>query len=182
MKVQRVNLPIYRIAEEGLMSSESVGEGRLIPALVIDINGNQEIEELIRIHESITAGDVTMSWGQDFFHRNELVFKMIFTKPMEIEFGILFNIKTDYSLIDGMIESKGVYIQTGKKGDKISKTQEVPKILIEVPDMGIKTKWNEILLTTVKKQFRKQGANKRESIKMAKDHITEMRKFWKMRR
>jgi len=182
MKLQRDNIPIYSIVEEGLMSSEKIAEGRLIPSLVINVNGNIEIEELIKLHDNITAGDVTMTWGQGFFNRNRFVFKMAFSKPMEIEFGIEFKIESDYSLIDGMIESKGVYIQTGEKGDKISTKLDDAKILIEVPDMGIKTKWNDILLALIKKKFRKQGLSKRESINAAKEHIIEMRKFWKMRR
>jgi len=101
---------------------------------------------------------------------------------MEIVFGIDFKIDTDYSLIDGVIESKGFYLQTGVKGDKVSKKADDPKILVEVPDMGVKDLWNKILLKTVKKNFRKKGHSKRESITGAKQHIHEMRKIWKMRR
>ena len=182
MKISREKFIIYSIVEEGLMSSESIGEGRMIPALVIDINGNKNIEDLIKIHKSITTGDVIMTWSRDFYKRNLFILKMQFTKPMEIVFGIDFKIDTDYSLIDGVIESKGFYLQTGVKGDKVSKKADDPKILVEVPDMGVKDLWNKILLKTVKKNFRKKGHSKRESITGAKQHIHEMRKIWKMRR
>lgn len=182
MKVSKDKFTIYSIAEEGLLSSESIGEGRLLPALVIDVNSNKNIEDLIKIHKTITAGDVIMTWNLDFYNRNLFILKMQFTKPMEIVFGIDFKIDTDYSLIDGIIESKGFYLQTGVKGDKVSKKTNDPKILVEVPDMGVKELWNRLLLKTVKKNFRKKGYAKKESIKSAKEHIQEMRKIWKMRR
>jgi hypothetical protein len=182
MKLQRVNLTTFSIVEDGLMSSESLAEGRFIPVIVIDVQGNKEIEELIKLHNNIVSGDVTMTWAKDFYSRKKIIFRLAFHKPMEVVFGIEFKLDSDYSIIDGMIESKGLALQTGKKGEKVSSKLEDPKILIEVPEMGFKEKWNEMLLSTVRKNIRKKGASKRESLVLAKNHIVEMRKFWKMRR
>ena len=182
MRVSRERLALYSIAEEGLLSTDSIGEGRMIPVLVLDIDGNKDIEDLIKVHDNITSGDATITWIHDFYNRNFFILKMEFSKPMEIKFGIKFKIDKEYSLIDGILESKGVYLQTGVKGDKISKKMEDPKILVEVPDMGIKVIWNKILLNTMKKKYMKQGYRKREAISISKQHISEMRKFWKMRR
>ena len=182
MKVTKETFALYSIAEEGLMSSENVGEGRMIPVLVIDIKDNKAIEDLLKIHKDITAGDVTMTWSQKFYDRSYFILKMEFTKPMEIVFGIQFKIEKEYSLVDGIMQSKGFYLQTGVKGDKISKKMEDPKILIEVPDMGVKDIWNKILLDTLKKKYKKQGYKRREATSISKQHISEMRKFWKMRR
>jgi len=73
MKISREKFIIYSIVEEGLMSSESIGEGRMIPALVIDINGNKNIEDLIKIHKSITTGDVIMTWR--FLQKKSIYFE-----------------------------------------------------------------------------------------------------------
>ncbi len=182
MKIQKETLSLYSISEEGLISSDNVGEGRLIPVLVIDVLGDKDIEDLIKLHESITSGDVAMTWSQDFFNRDYFILKMEFIKPMELVFGIKFRIETEFPLIDGIIESKGYYLQTGTKGDKILKKIGDSKILIEVPDMGVKKIWNKILARTIEKKYRKKGFSKKESINITKQQIIEMRKFWKMRR
>lgn len=182
MKIRQETFNMYSIAEEGLISSESLGEGRLIPVLVIDVKGNKDIEDLIKLHESITSGDVKMTWTQDFFNRDYFNLKMEFSKPMEIVFGIKFKIDSEFALVDGIIESKGFYLQTGIKGDKISKKLDDSKILVEVPDMGVKEIWNNILTNTLKKKYRKKGFAKKDSINISKQHISEMRKLWKMRR
>lgn len=182
MKIVKEEIAFYTIVEEGLMSTEGVGEGRMIPSLVIDVLGNKDIEDLIKVHDSITSGDVKMNWRYDFFDRSFFTLKLEFIKPMEITFGVKFKIASEYPLIDGIMESKGCYLQTGVKGDKISKKLNDPKILIEVPDVGFKDKWNEILMSMIKKKYRKKGFSKRESIDVTRKHISEMRKMWKIRR
>lgn len=182
MKLKREEITLFTIAEEGLISTDNVGEGRMIPVLVLDTNKDNDFEDLLKLHLNITAGDTILHWQQKFFDRNIFILKIEFIKPMKITFGIEFNIDRDYSLIDGIIESKGVYLQTGVKGDKVSKKMDDPRILVEVPNMGVKEIWDEILLNSIKKKYMKKGYKKREAITISRQHISEMRKFWKMRR
>lgn len=182
MKLLRQNLRTFSYAEEGLLSADDVGEGRMIPVIVLDVEDNQDIIDLIKSHYSIVSGDVTMTWIQDFFNRKDLIFKMSFSKPMQIEFGIRFNIAKDLTLIDAIIQSKGLYLQTGKKGDKVSKKLKDDKILVEVPDLGIKEFWNKLMQKTLIEKYRKKGFSKKESKEVAIQHINSIRELWKIRR
>lgn len=181
MRIERTKIRTFSIVEEGLRSHESIGEGRMIPALVLDVEDNQDIIDLFKVHESITAGDVVMNWTQDFFNREDLIFKMTFSKPMNIEFGIRFNIEKDFILIDGIIQSKGLYLRSGKKGEKVSQVTE-NTILVEVPDMRMKSIWNEMIQKTLTKSYKSKGFPKSEAKIIAKQHIDSIREFWKIRR
>jgi hypothetical protein len=182
MKIERKGLRIFSYAEEGLISSSNVGEGRMIPTIVLDVEDNQDIIDLLKMHNSIPSGDATMNWIQDFFNRKDFIFKLIFVKPMQIEFGIRFNIAKDFALIDGIIQSKGLYLQTGKKGDKISKKITDDRILIEVPDLGVKDGWNKLFLKALIDKYRKKGFSKKESKEASMQHMTRIRELWKIRR
>jgi hypothetical protein len=182
MKMRLQNLRTFSYAEEGMLSADDVGEGRMIPVIVLDVENNQDVIDLIKSHYSIVSGDVTLTWSQDFFNRKELILKMSFTKPMKVEFGIRFIIATDVTIIDGIIQSKGVYLQTGKKGDKVSKKLNDEKILIEVPEMGIKEFWNNLLQKTLIVKYKKLGLSKKESKGAALQHIQSIRELWKIRR
>jgi hypothetical protein len=181
MKIENSKLRTFSYAEEGLLSSHKIGEGRLIPVLVLDVEENQDIIDLIKMHDSITAGDATITWVQDLHNRKDFILRIKFTKPMQISFGIRLNISEDYTLIDGIIQSKGVFIQTGKKGDKVSKSLNENKILIEVPDTGIKSIWFQMLNKTLISNYKKMGFPRKEAKDIAQDHIIKMRELWKIR-
>lgn len=182
MKIERNKIRLFSIAEEGLLSSDSLGEGRLIPVIIIDFGEHQDIKDLLNAHLSIENGDVTVIWFQDLFNRKDFNLRLKFQKPMEITFGIRFSIKDDFAIIDGIIQSKGVYIQTGKKGDKVSKTLDNNKVLVEVPDTGIKKIWDSFLTKTLTKKYIKQGLSSHEAKITTLQHIKSMREFWKFRR
>ncbi len=181
MKIEKSKLRTFSFAEEGLLSSHNIGEGRLIPVLVLDVGENQDINDLIQMHDSIIAGDAAITWIQDFYNRKDFILRIKFIKPMEISFGIRFKISEDYSIIDGIIQSKGVFIQTGKKGDKVSKSLDKSKILIEVPETGIKSIWSQMLNKALISKYKKMGFSRTESKEITQDHILKMRELWKIR-
>jgi hypothetical protein len=181
-RIENSVLRTFSYAEEGLISSEFVGEGRLIPVLVLDVGSNQDIIDLIEMHSSITSGDVTIVWIQDLYNRKDFILRIMFSKPMQISFGVRFKISEDFALIDGIIQSKGVYLQTGKKGDKVSKKLNDNKILVEVPDTGIKSIWTQMLNKTLISKYRKMGFNRKEAKEVTQDHIAKMRELWKIRK
>jgi hypothetical protein len=182
MKLKKQKLRTFSYAEEGVLSSEGVGEGRIIPVIVLNVEENRDIVDLIKSHYSVPSGDVTMTWVQDLFNRKELILKMSFSRPMQIEFGIRFDLTKDLTLIDGIVQSKGLYLQTGKKGDKVSHKLNDEKILVEVPDLGIRDFWNSLMQKRLIEKYRKKGFSKKESTKVAIQHINSIRELWKIRR
>lgn len=176
------SLKTFTFAEEGLISDDGLGEGRMIPALVLEVGKNKDIVELIQLHKSIPNAEADITWVLDPFHRKNFILRLSFQKPIQIQFGIRFDIDKDAVLIDGIIQSKGLCLMTGKKGDKVSKKMKYGSLLIEVPDTGVKGRWDKMHLTSVVKRFRKKGLTKNEAKDAAKEHISSIKELWKLRR
>lgn len=168
----------------------------MIPVSVVDFGDNQDIIDCIEAHASlITPGDVTTSWGImpicPIRRPEELLLKIDFLQPMEATFAIRFSIEKGYNLIDGIMQSKALYLVADKQGQKISqifmraenKGKKIKNaILIDVPDTGAKAKWEEIFLKALSKKYQKLGVSKNESQNMATELIKSMRELWKFRK
>lgn len=182
-KILKVDYPFYKIVEDGGMSAMTIGEGRFIPALIIDVEDDIEVLELIQLHESLPPGDVKFQWSlpRTLFSPKSIFLNIEFSKPMQINFGIEFQLSNQNGLVDGIIQSRAFYLMTGKKGDKVSQKIE-ESIIIEVPNMDFDKKWAEMLNNTLKKKYRNIGASKKDAQKMATNHIKSMREIWNIRR
>jgi hypothetical protein len=173
---------IFKIVADGAISTTAIGEGRLLPFLIIDIEDHTEISDLIKLHITTPPGDTELQWVKTYtFSRlKSFILRIKFLKPMEILFGIEFDTNNQYALIDGIIQSKGFYLQCGKKGDKISDIKS-ESILVEVPSLGIEALWETFFIDVLKSIFRKRGLTKKESVDLAKQQIKSMREIWNIR-
>jgi hypothetical protein len=61
-----------RIIADGLVANVFVGEGRPIPAIIIDASKHPNIPEYIAAHEFEPPGDVDSQWSTNAFDKNEL--------------------------------------------------------------------------------------------------------------
>lgn len=182
-KTIKVNYPFYKIIADGGMSASTIGEGRFIPALIIDNNNDKDVSELIQLHKGMPPGDTQLQWSlpKTFFAPKSIFLNIEFIKPMKINFGIEFDLLSQYSLVDGIIQSRAFYLMTGKTSDKVSQNIE-NSIIIEVPNMDFDKKWSEMLNDTLKKKFLNMGASKKDAQKLTLDHIKSMRDVWNFRR
>jgi hypothetical protein len=179
MEIKKTNCPNYSIQENGLIGSSILGEGRMIPALVLNCENDSTLSDLIDVHLNTDSGDVIVQWGSplNFFVRNKIwTLNVKFSKPMEFEFNIDFDLEKHYSIIDAIFQSRGLYIGYGFVGDKVSKVTD-KLILIEVADTKIDKKWNDKLFDVLKKRFRKNGANKKELNREVNAHLKKMREI-----
>ncbi|WP_135638928.1 hypothetical protein [Leptospira kanakyensis] len=151
------------IIADGLIINSSVGELRPIPAVIIDSQTRPEISEFIDAHINQPPGDITVQWGEQAFSKNNLILLIIASRPVKLEFGIRFNISANYALINGIIRSNAMYLQTGLKGDKVSNRIGTSQILLEVGDTGFEIKWNSILLNFLIKNFKGKGFKKEQA-------------------
>ncbi|WP_276978353.1 hypothetical protein [Flavobacterium filum] len=184
MKFDLEKYPIYSIVADGGISIPEIGEGRFFPYLIIDAENDSKISQLINLHRETPPGDTDLLWTgpPSLFTRKEMILKIGFKKPMQTTFGIAFNLSNQYSLLDGVIQSRGFFLQIGKTGDKVSTTIKNASILVEVPFMDFDKKWNEMLFDIVKSKFKKDGASKKEATIFATQHIKSMREVWNTRR
>lgn len=180
MNIKRIKHPVYDVVADGAIASTEIGEGRLIPGVVIFTNGDSTLADLIQFHQSTPPGDVQLQWARKPFKKNALILNMEFKKPMEFNFGILFHLSEHYSIVDGIIQSRGLYIQNGKMGDKFS-NMEAPKILIEVPDLGFGKKWNSRIVDILYGKYRKKGLSKKDARVATQSHLKSMRETWHIR-
>ena len=178
-----VDHPFYRIVADGGMSASTIGEGRFIPAIIIDIDDDKEVSELIQLHKGMPPGDTELHWflPKTFFAPKSVYLNIEFIKPMKINFGIEFDLSNQYSLVDGIIQSRAFYLMTGKTSDKVSQNIE-NSIMIEVPNMDFDKKWSEMLNDTLKKKYRNIGVSKKDAQKHILAHIKSMRDVWNLRR
>lgn len=183
MTKKSVDYSFYKVVADGGLSTPSLGEGRFVPALIIDIYDDIEVSELIKLHEETLPGDTKMEWAypRTFFGPKSIFLNLEFLTPMKINFGSEFHLSSQNSIVDGIIQSRAFYLMTGKSGDNVSeKIQE--SILIEVPNMGFDKKWNEMLIAVLKKKYRNMGVSRKEIKKNVNDHIRSMREIWNIRR
>ncbi|HEY2584075.1 MAG TPA: hypothetical protein VGI43_19860 [Mucilaginibacter sp.] len=183
MRIKKFQIKLFKVIGEGGLSAPGLGEGRFIPILIIDAYDNKEINDLITLHqENIPPGDATFLWGSPLWNPNKIILSVEFMKPMDVSFGIEFDLKTQFSVIDGIIQSRGFFLQIGVIGDKPSSTMKTDKILLEVPDMNFDTKWNELLFETLKSKYKKKHLPKKEVSIAVQTHLKGMRELWKIRR
>ncbi len=184
MRIKTVYSNTYFIQEGGLISSPVLGEGRMIPALVVDSNKDNGLKELLKIHEDSPPGDVIVQWAypfSQFFTKKVWHLDIEFSQPLQFQFQIEFELMNDYSLIDAIHQARGLYITQGKKGEKISLKQD-QMILVEVPDTNTDSLWNKILEETLRKKFRKNGVPKKQLKKEVLEHLKKMREILNIRR
>jgi hypothetical protein len=186
-----IDYPCFNVVADGGVSIAGLGEGRFIPAIIIDIKDKIEIEELLKLHDTTPPGDTELFWSlpPTFFSKPKSVLLSItFVRPMKLSFGIEFSLPQRYALVDGIIQARAFQLQVGKIGDKIStlftdkaKRESSGSILIEVPFMKFDAKWNELLFDNVKDIYRKKGASRKDATRLANDQIKKMRELWNFR-
>ncbi|AYB30972.1 hypothetical protein [Chryseolinea soli] len=175
---------VVPIMHNGMISSPNLAEGRLLPILVINAVEFPGISDLIKMHLLTTSGDTKVTWGRSktLFKPKEIFLHLEFIKPLEITFAIVFQLTKEFSLIDGIIQSRGFFLQAGKPGDRARDINGENSILIEVPDVAFDNKWNALLAGTLSNNYRREGYSKKESLKMSSQQIRTMREVWHIRR
>lgn len=184
--ISKSNSPIYTIQEDGLISDPNWGEGRLIPAVVLNSLTDKNLKELLRVHvNSEGQGDVVVQWGTpltQFFKPKIWVLKVTFTKPMEFSFIIEFVLEKHSSIIDAIIQSRGLHILYGFPGDKVSKRTIDEIVLIEVPYTNQEAKWDATLKGVLKEKLKKQKVPKKELSNEVMKQVKNMREILHYRR
>lgn len=178
MKFDNDKYSIYEIISHGKYSSSITGESRFIPYITIHKSA-LSVVELIDIHSETPPGDVETTWTRkmSIFKPKELILKLKFSAPQELTFGIKFEIDKHYELIDGILISQALYLDTGDYSHKFM-ISESNKILIEVPRTSFSSKWDSIQLDYIKAFLKKNGIPKKEIEKTAKEFIKTNREIW----
>jgi hypothetical protein len=170
-----------RIINDAAIATAGVGEGRLIPLVIIDSVERPDIEELVRAHECLPPGDVRVQWGVLNSGPGDIALLLTFIRPVEALLLLNFDVVRQGGLVDQILSSRALYLQLGREGDRLSTTYDAKRILIEVPDTGFIKRWNEIFFKYLVKDFRQKGMPKKKAKEAAEDAIEEWRKLGRLR-
>jgi hypothetical protein len=169
------------IVSDGAIATVSLGEGRLIPVLIIDCSDRPKVLELILAHEHLPPGDVKVTWATKRFKKSTIYLHLQFERPAQLDVLLPFDAGKNGILVDGILHSRGVYLQPKESAPRVSQGLDKPKILVEVPDTGFMPIWNPIFADAVAKRMRQAGASRRAAHELSAEHILKMRELWSKR-
>jgi hypothetical protein len=170
-----------RIVADAAIATSNFGEGRLIPLVIVDTTRRPDVDELIRIHEHIDPGDVESQWGKLKNSEGSVALILSFKRPSELTVIIDFDIVKQGILVDQILASKGLYIQSGRDGDRFINNPEAKKILAEIPDRGFLKIWDQLFHSNIVKYMRGKGLSRQQAKNAATRLIYELRKLGKFR-
>ncbi len=176
-QVPRLVLPV--VADGALSSANSVG-GRLVPVAMVDMTGHPQVEELVRIHQHLGAGDCASQWGQPI-GQEQLLLRLTFTRPVELILALAFDLPQQAGLVDQMLTARALYLQHGVEGNRMSTTQNYPRLLIELPPTGFEERWEKIFPAVLMGEFRRSGMSRGEAKRAAKEMVARWREFGSLR-
>lgn len=162
-------------------SWNTVGHGRLIPLIIIDTTNRPDLTEAIEAQVHLPAGDVVVQWGSLPKRHDHIALLLKFQRPTERAAVIEFEIVKQGILVEHILQSNGLYIQAGKVGDRLKHDLNRPKMLIEVPDTGIRAQWDKLYFDAVVKRVRKDGLGRRDAKEIARAFIGQIRELAKFR-
>jgi hypothetical protein len=135
--------PVPIIADAAIAIG-SVGHGRLIPLVILDTTDRLDLQELIRVQQHLQPGDVVSQWSTIEDRSGRIGLLLTFKNPMELTALIGFEVANQGGLIDQIINTRGLYRQAGREGDRFLKNPNAPKLLLEIPERGFSPVWNDI--------------------------------------
>jgi hypothetical protein len=165
------------IVADAAIATGIVGDGRLIPLIILDTSERRDLEELIRVHQYVHPGDVVSQWATIEDGTGRVGLLLTFEKPMVITALIAFDMPKYGGLIDQIIRTKGLYVQAGKDGDRFIHDPERPKLIVEIPGAGFSRSWDDLFYKSVVKRMRESGLSRREARGAARSYILEWRRF-----
>lgn len=166
------------LVADGALANKKTADGRLIPVIILDTSLNKALSNLVTLHKTLPMGDATSIWCVKKFSKKEVTLLLKFTKPVELHVAIKFDACKHYTVIDGIIHSRGVYIQPGKPGDKLSDNINAPKILVEIPARTTFPDWENILFKYVNKRLKKGGVGRKDIKAATLEFISTSRDVW----
>jgi hypothetical protein len=169
------------IVGDAAIAAASIGDGRLIPLIIIDTSDRPDLNELIRVHEHLPPGDVDVQWGVLPGSVDRIALVLSFKKPVEAIAVLEFNIVEQGILVDQILTAKILYLQSGQPGDRFITNPAASRIFIEIPDTGFRERWDKLFHKRVTKDMRTKGLSRQEARQAASQAIREMREFGRLR-
>ncbi|HDL01908.1 MAG TPA: hypothetical protein ENH23_06720 [candidate division Zixibacteria bacterium] len=172
---------IVPIINDGAIATNSLGEGRLVPVLVVDCSEKVELRDLIYAHKNLIPGDVISTWALPKYNKKQALLLLEFSKPSNLEVVLQFDIEKQGILVDAILHANALYLQPSESGSRVIDGLTNGKIIVEIPDTGFFPTWEKYYTKNIVKKFKKSGFSKSEALKAAKQHMAMLREIWAKR-
>ncbi|WP_204036550.1 hypothetical protein [Micromonospora qiuiae] len=130
--------------------------------VIIDTTIRPELDELVRLHRHLPPGDVTYRWGQAERDEDLISLSLSFVRPIAVRAALMFSIEQEGIIVDNALNSRAIYLQPGRPGDRLKHDPHRPKILIEVADDDFRERWEDIVVRRLAKVIRRRSRIPRE--------------------
>ena len=169
------------IVGDAAIATKSTGDGRLIPLLILDTTDRPDLNEAIRIQSIVPSGDVEVAWGHLPGQQKHVALFLSFRSPTNRNAILQFELEKQGILIESILTAKGLYIQSGRPGDRLIHDLDRPKILIEIPDTGFRPHWDKLFASILRKRFQRRGLSRKEAKIAVQDYLKKVREIVKFR-
>ena len=163
------------IVADGAIATTALGDGRLIPILILDTAERPDIEDLVRALDRLPPGDVKSHWARRKRTKGKICLVLRFERPSEVLVILEFDVFEQGILVESILTAKTVFLQPGRKGDRLSTTLDHPRIWVEVPELGFREEWDKLWLIAIATKLKSLGLKRRDAKKGASTVISEMR-------
>jgi len=171
-----------RVVSDAAMASGVVADGRLIPLLIVDASTRPDVQDMLKAHRQITPGDVNSVWGMSSDNAQVVELWLMFKRPSRCVVRLQFDIITLGGIVDQIVSTNALYLQTGKKGDRLMETMDADRILVEVPSQAFRSEWDRLLSKTLERDGRKRkGLTKSQAKQYARCVVEDWRRVTAMR-
>lgn len=159
---------------DGAIATVTLGEGRMIPVVIIDTSERPDVEDLIKAQEQQPPGDVESRWGRLSRSKQYISLVLAFERPSNVLLILEFDVVKQGVLIESILTSKALYIQPGRMGDRLCSTLDNSRILVEVPEGAFRQEWRNIWHRELGKHFRKEGLKRSDAREAARTVISQL--------
>jgi hypothetical protein len=165
------------IVGDAAIATASTGSGRLIPLVIVDTSQRRDIDDMILAHGATgLQGRLESRWARpDATGWIWLI--LTFENPIATSIILSFEIGRQGGVLDCIVRSQGVYIQSGRPGDRFDPALRVPRVLAEVPSHAFQAEWDRLLRSELRKELRLRGAGRSEVKQSVESLIAEWRRL-----
>ena len=170
------------IVADAAMASGLIGDGRLIPLVILDTSTRPDIDAMILAHDRFGPGDMGSIWCKSgLFDRDHIRLVLEPLKPVRCVIILEFDLPKQAGLVDQIVHTQALYLQAGRPGDRLSSTFDHPRIVTEIPCTDFLGRWNSIMRNALARDFRKRGLPKRRALSAAEDVMRQGRELGSIR-
>ena len=170
------------IIADACIATRGLAGGRFIPLLILDTSRRPDIDDLIKIHRYSGAGDARSSWAlPSRFSSGKLRLVLEMNAPGHCVIVLEFNTARQTGVIQQLVDSQGVYLQSGRVGDRLYSTLGEDRILVEIPSRQFRSEWDRLRKKVLVRLYRKRGLARGDAKVAADRFVAEWRKLTSQR-